>query len=489
MVDHDEIPSYLQTLSAAIKHELLPELQTDHARNTAENLVLLVNRLIGQLAQGEQIAAQGLQQWQRLAAELLDANAVPPAGPAATERLETLWRALQQQMRAPEVRARMLSAAAKPWFRAAAQQSLNFMEALESASLIATREVERTALAQDPAQLRTGLNSYLHSKFPALGANAVEEVRLLAGGSTKLTARVTLGPNTVFPPQIILRMDLPASFTGIPVATEYPIQARVAGLGVLAPAPYLLEEDASFLGGPFMLMQVIPDSVSGGPPMEDDRKSIPRTTGSEFGAELATQLAKLHVLTAEGFTAESERALLLSQIEMERQQWLSRAQPRNSLVTDLCFAWIEANPLPPGRPRALVHGDVSLQNLLVRNGHLSAIIDWELAHRGDPAEDLAYIRVLFADLIDWPAFVNSYTAAGGNPVACDPRAVAFFSLWMFLRLGGMVQGARGYFLDGQRRDPLNARIATHSMDRMLLYQARVLAMVTAPAAAAADAVL
>jgi aminoglycoside phosphotransferase (APT) family kinase protein len=47
-------------------------------------------------------------------------------------------------------------------------------------------------------------------------------------------------------------------------------------------------------------------------------------------------------------------------------------------------------PELPGSGDVIVHGDFGPQNLLVDGGRVSALLDWELAHRGDPIEDLAW---------------------------------------------------------------------------------------------------
>jgi len=38
-----------------------------------------------------------------------------------------------------------------------------------------------------------------------------------------------------------------------------------------------------------------------------------------------------------------------------------------------------------------VHGDLAPENILVKNGHISAITNWSNAHVGDPSEDLAWL--------------------------------------------------------------------------------------------------
>jgi hypothetical protein len=54
--------------------------------------------------------------------------------------------------------------------------------------------------------------------------------------------------------------------------------------------------------------------------------------------------------------------------------------------------WLEAHR-PPARGPALVHGDFRHGNLLVAPDGLAAVLDWELAHLGDPLEDLGWLCV------------------------------------------------------------------------------------------------
>lgn len=55
------------------------------------------------------------------------------------------------------------------------------------------------------------------------------------------------------------------------------------------------------------------------------------------------------------------------------------------------LAWLRRHrPAPPPRP-GLVHGDFRNGNLIVGTDGLAAILDWELAHVGDPMEDAAYL--------------------------------------------------------------------------------------------------
>ncbi len=81
---------------------------------------------------------------------------------------------------------------------------------------------------------------------------------------------------------------------------------------------------------------------------------------------------------------------------------------------------------PDGRQPAVVHGDFRLGNLLIDERGVSAVLDWELVHSGDPVEDLGWLCVPawrfggdrpVAGAGDYETLLDSYHAAGGAPVS------------------------------------------------------------------------
>jgi aminoglycoside phosphotransferase (APT) family kinase protein len=67
----------------------------------------------------------------------------------------------------------------------------------------------------------------------------------------------------------------------------------------------------------------------------------------------------------------------------------------------------------------------------MQDGKLTALLDWEFAHIGDPAEDLMYSRLFVEQVIDWPSFVKLYVGYGG--VAPTPEQERFFAVWQSAR--------------------------------------------------------
>ena len=60
-------------------------------------------------------------------------------------------------------------------------------------------------------------------------------------------------------------------------------------------------------------------------------------------------------------------------------------------ITRAAIRWLRANPPPPAQRISVVHADYRTGNFLVdERGTIRGILDWELAHLGDPLEDLAW---------------------------------------------------------------------------------------------------
>lgn len=144
---------------------------------------------------------------------------------------------------------------------------------------------------------------------------------------------------------------------------------------------------------------------------------------------LATQcgqaLAGIHAIDT-NLLAELPESGGLDQLARYEETYLSLDLP--SPVFDLTFQWLRTHAPAPLSP-VLVHGDFRLGNLMVDETGLVGVLDWELAHRGDPREDLAWICVNswrfgradkrvggFGDL---EPLLAAYTSAGGCAFALE----------------------------------------------------------------------
>ncbi|MGN6676291.1 MAG: phosphotransferase family protein [Streptosporangiaceae bacterium] len=99
----------------------------------------------------------------------------------------------------------------------------------------------------------------------------------------------------------------------------------------------------------------------------------------------------------------------------------------HSPVFDLAIEKLAANR-PPQRDPVLLHGDLRLGNVIVGPEGLRAVLDWELTHLGNPAEDLGWLCVKAWRFGDAPPVAGigtreellaAYRGAGGADISLD----------------------------------------------------------------------
>ncbi|MEO0816699.1 MAG: phosphotransferase family protein [Pseudomonadota bacterium] len=113
------------------------------------------------------------------------------------------------------------------------------------------------------------------------------------------------------------------------------------------------------------------------------------TSRERLARQCGTALARIHALKLDNLPA-----LPVSngpdQIDQYEQIYLSFDTPKP--VFEVAMAWLRANQ-PAALAEVLVHGDFRLGNLMVDPDGLVGVLDWELAHVGDPREDIAWICI------------------------------------------------------------------------------------------------
>ncbi len=240
---------------------------------------------------------------------------------------------------------------------------------------------------------------------------------------------------------LVLRRDLGGTITeeALSRADEFRLLEIVHTAGVLVPRPRWLCTDASVLGAPFFIMDRLAGESVGRrivrePSLSEARRRLPQQMG--------TQLGLIHAIDAGGlsFLPQPEPGLSPAQSAVERtalQLW-SLAEPHP--VLELAIRWLGRHA-PPCPVPVLVHGDFRVGNLMVGTEGLVGVFDWEFAHLGDPAEDLAWPCVRswrfgqdnlrlggvgeLADLLD------AYEKAGGRKI--DPASLHFWEVMGNLR--------------------------------------------------------
>ncbi len=105
--------------------------------------------------------------------------------------------------------------------------------------------------------------------------------------------------------------------------------------------------------------------------------------------------------------------------------------------------WLRRNIPSYAAPVVLVQGDTGPGNFMYADGRVVAIVDWELAHLGDPMDDIAWLslRATQEPLPDFPALLRLYSQLSGH--AIDDARVHYYRVMAEAKLQVMAHGRRG----------------------------------------------
>ena len=289
------------------------------------------------------------------------------------------------------------------------------------------------------------LTSYLRRAFPQSPQIAATEVISIPGGRSKKTYFVSINGTDLLPAVAVIRQDYALKYEGTKVRNEYQPLAKLSALGLPVPRPLHLETAESEIGPPFMLV----DRLNGASP------------GTYFGLQkscpgafrdLARSLAVLHRLPPAdlGFKTAADPDRCLDHIvDQYETKWRANATKPSPLV-DFAYAWARQQAQRDRGAVAVVHGDVGPYNFLVDNDRLTAILDWEFAHVGDPAEDLGIVRIYAEDALEWNEFLAIYASAGGPDIS--EHRVRLSMVLQFLKGTTLVAVSGRNFEEGGTRE-------------------------------------
>ena len=103
--------------------------------------------------------------------------------------------------------------------------------------------------------------------------------------------------------------------------------------------------------------------------------------------------------------------------------------------------WLRDHIPPYDGPPVLVQGDTGPGNFMYLDGRVTAVVDWELAHLGDPMDDIAWLslRATQEPFTDFPTRLREYEALSGNVI--DEARVRYYQVMAETKL--QVMGHRG----------------------------------------------
>lgn len=180
------------------------------------------------------------------------------------------------------------------------------------------------------------------------------------------------------------------------MAREFRVISALAGR-IPVPRTFALCDDPSVIGAPFYVMEHVVGLVPVNPTEVAERYD--EAQRRRMGEELIDTLAALHSLDpAEVGLADFGKPQGYIERQVRRfSEQLERIKSRDLSEMEELARRLQAN-IPEESGAAIVHGDYRLDNTIVNaEGHIAAVLDWEMSTLGDPLADMGILRMYWRD--------------------------------------------------------------------------------------------
>ncbi len=234
----------------------------------------------------------------------------------------------------------------------------------------------------------------------------VGDLRRYSGGASRETWAVDATDGHGELHELVLRRDPATQSSAANRATEYALLSAAGACGVPVPRVRALLRDDDGLGAGFLMDRVAGETIARRI-LRDAEYQGARAVLAEQAGAIAARIHRV------GTDALPDLPVLPAEDQIAQQRALLDAFDEPHPAFELGLRWLERHVPAAGRPPALVHGDYRNGNFIVGPDGIRAVLDWELAHLGDPVEDLGWLCVK-----SW-RFGNADQVAGGFGALAD----------------------------------------------------------------------
>jgi aminoglycoside phosphotransferase (APT) family kinase protein len=240
---------------------------------------------------------------------------------------------------------------------------------------------------------------------------------LIAGGRSNLTYRVTDNRGGAW---VLRRPPLGHVLaTAHDMGREHRVMSALAPTDVPVPPMVGLCSDDDVNGAPFYVMGYVDGTVVRDRSTGEGLTVEQRTRA---GRDITDVLARIHAVDVDAVGLGDlgrKEGYIERQLKRWHGQW-QQSQTRELRVVDEVHDALVAR-VPPQGPATIVHGDYRLDNcLLGSDGHIAAVLDWELCTLGDPLADVGLLLVYWSEVGDThQALPNAPTALDGFPTRAE----------------------------------------------------------------------
>lgn len=312
------------------------------------------------------------------------------------------------------------------------------------------------------------IETYLKVKLPNAGGLKLTVLRRIHGGASRQTYAVDTEyeeAGRTVTRKLILRRDPADSLIDTERRIEFAAIRSMEGTDLPVPKALYLEEGSKALGAPFFIMERIEVGVPAQPfrleALDPHRESLGRQIFRHIGAIAAVDPAGSPLAEViDTPTLETCWSRELDYWETEITQNARKPEP----IARAAIRHLRRNPPPPAQKLSIVHGDFRVGNFLHNEaGRVTGILDWEMAHIGDPYEDFAWMTdplwsggdlARAGGVVSWPEAIAEWELSSGCKF--DFGAFEWWSIFASVKaIGIWITSARA-FADGANDDPILA---------------------------------
>jgi aminoglycoside phosphotransferase (APT) family kinase protein len=310
------------------------------------------------------------------------------------------------------------------------------------------------------------LAAYAAAKMPDATDVAVADVERISGGASRETYRFKLAwteGGQRRERRLILRRDPPASLIDTERKVEFAAYHAFHGSAVPVPQMLWLEEGSEALDHPFFVAEELTGFQAAPALLFAGGYDAVLPTVAARKWTILGEIAKADPVTL-GLTEVMPPPALDACWTRELDHWeaiFDRCEAEPQPIARAAIRWLRANPPPPAQKLSVVHGDYRTGNFLYDEaGEIHGVLDWEMAHLGDPLEDLAwgfnpiwrFGRPLAGGLLPKGEAIAIWEGASG--LRCDPEALHWWELFNGVKGQGIWVGSARAFIDGGNREPI-----------------------------------
>ena len=291
------------------------------------------------------------------------------------------------------------------------------------------------------------------------GLKAPIDYSLIAGGHSNLTYRCEDSAGNTY---VLRRPPLGQVLESAhDMGREHKIIDALIDSDVPVPKNFGLCRDKSVNEADFYVMEFVDGLVLND---SDTAASVPEGERARIGEHVVDILSRLHAIDPDivglGDLGRKE-AYLARQMKRWTKQWQASKTHEIPEMEESCRILTERMPEQIGA--TIVHGDFRLGNMMVVEGQVKAVLDWELCTLGDPLADVGYILNNWVSLEEVPEpgeGDQSPTAAGGfisresfkeiyqEKTGRDLSGIDYYRAFSHWRLAAIGQGVYKRYLVG-----------------------------------------